>query len=115
MQKISGVDDYGYGLVLGKDAYNCYGLYVAGNGHYAVIERKNGITSNITPWKKHSIINTGNSRNVVLIINNDNITRFFINGTYVDEVNNLRHSGNFVGFSIDKNQKIAVDYLKIAQ
>ncbi len=115
IEKISGVDSYGYGLIFGKDSQNYYVFYIASNGHYAIAENINGITSPIIPWKKTSISNTGNSTNQLLVKKNGDITRFYINNKYVDEVSNLYYYGSTIGFVIERNQKIAIHYLTIAK
>jgi Caspase domain/Glucodextranase, domain B len=115
IKKISGVDNYGFGLVFGrKDTKNQFNFFISSDGNFKIkkIERDN--TSLIQDWKKSSYINKGNgATNILSIRKNNNTLNFYINNNFVASKEFMPFLGNRIGFIIYSKQKIAINYLKI--
>lgn len=114
IQKISGVNDYGFGLFLKDNNNNAIELSIAANGHYRTDKLRNGKYNTLKGWTKSSLVKTGNySTNKLKIKKVGNTFTFYINGSLVDTQTLYDVSGSRVGFVINKNQKISVDYVTL--
>ncbi len=116
IKKVSGTKKNMFGLQFGRmDNGNQYQFYISGNGYYQIRKFKNGMLTDIKSWTKSRAINKGNgSSNHLSLMKDGSQLKYYIN-------NKLVHTGDFepfvgrnIGFFVYKNQKIAVDYLKIS-
>jgi hypothetical protein len=76
------------------------------------------VIKNITyeKWNPNLAIKKGNGAwNSLKIEKKGKLMSFYINETKVDEIDYPKLYGNQFGFKINRNQKIAVDYLKVTQ
>jgi len=122
VEKISGVDNFGYGLIWGaKDVNNRYDFIIAGNGQYLIskfLVPKYEAINKYKSWIFSHLITKFNSRNKLTIQKVDNKMKFFINDKVVDEIPFQPFLGPFIGFIINSGEdtiKVAFDGLVITQ
>ncbi|MCF6213735.1 MAG: caspase family protein [Flavobacteriaceae bacterium] len=113
--KISGIQNNGFGIIWGrKGSGNTLEFDIASNGLYSVDRSDNSKRDNLIDWTSSSYVKKGNyAYNTLKIRKQNGVVKFYINGSYVNQVNNMKFLGNRIGFIIYDNQKIAIDYLKI--
>ncbi len=114
IDKISGVTNYGYGLIFGKKDDNEFRFSISSNGYYKVARRVNGKEQLMQKWTTTEHVNTGNSKsNVLKVKKENNYYKFYINGNYVYQTEFEDFYGDDMGYVVFNNQEIAVDYLRI--
>ena len=114
IKKVSGIDDNGYGIVWGvKDADNKLEVTLTGNGNYSITKWADGKYEDLVPWTVSSYINKWNgATNKIKIIKDGSYLKLFINDNYVNQVSATSFYGQKIGFTIYKDQKIEVNYIK---
>lgn len=114
IDKISGVTNYGYGLLFGKKGDNDFRFSISSNGYYKVARKVNNKEQVIKKWTTTSYVNTGNLKsNVLKVKKENNYYKFYINGNYVFQTEFEDFYGNDMGYVVFNNQEIAIDYLRI--
>ena len=115
IKKISGVNNYGYGLTWGrKDTNNQYIYTISGSGYYKIRKLKQGNSMLLQDWKKSNYINKGNNAtNVLTIRKNNNTLNFYINNNFVASKEFTPFYGNKLGFIIYANQKISINKINV--
>ncbi len=114
IDKISGVTNYGYGLIFGKQDDNQFRFSISSNGYYKVARLISGKEQLIKKWTTTSYVNTGNLKSNVLKVKKDNnYYKFYINGNYVFQTEFEDFFGDDMGYVVFNNQEIAIDYLRI--
>ena len=68
LDKISGVSNYGYGLIFGKKGDNDYRFYISSSGYYKVARMLNDKEQVIQKWTSTTYVNTGNLKSNILKI-----------------------------------------------
>lgn len=97
--KVSGVDNYGFGLVWGlKDSQNFFHFLITGNGHYLYGKCVNGTYNESVDWTPSDAINDYNARNKLTVRKSGSSVSIFINDTYVNTFPFESFFGNGVGF-----------------
>lgn len=116
IQKISGIQNNGFGIVWGrKDSDNQFDFYISANGYYKINKSAYGTRHKMVPWTKTSYINQGNgATNKLTIRKTGNIIKFYVNDNYLNQLTFESFFGNRIGFVVYKNQKIAIDYLRVS-
>jgi len=116
INKISGIQDYGYGLLFGyKDVDNMNAFLLSGNGYFKISGWNNTTESKHYAWTTSSYINQGNgSVNGLKIVKTGSDYKFYINDNYVATVSDINVPGTKVGYIIYKNQKVEIDNLYIS-
>ena len=118
VQKISGTDEYGYGLVWGaKDLNNFYVFLIWGNGSYSFQKFSNGTQTRIFE-AVGPMVNKFNSTNKLSLKKTDNSLEFFINDQRVDQSPFVPFLGNYIGciiFSGPHKIRVAFSDLIVAQ
>ena len=116
IEKISGVENNGYGIVWGaRDYRNMYLFQVSGNGHYMYGVSIEGKWKSIVNWTRTSKINKHNSSNKLAVLKRNSKIIFFINKEKVHETEFSGFLGNKVGFRLNGIQTIEVDYLTVTK
>lgn len=116
IRKVSGVDNYGYGIAWGlKDANNNYYFQISPNGYYKVTKIQNGRYTSIIKWKKSSYINKYRSTNKLGIKKLGNRIYFYINNRQVDSMGFQYFMGNKIGYRIDMRQAIEIKDLTVSK
>ena len=114
IDKISGVNNYGYGLMFGKNDTGEFRFYIASTGYFKVVRIVNDEEQLIQKWIKSSYVKTGNGKSNVLKVKKDNdYYKFYINGNFVFQTEFEPFYGNQIGYVVYNKQKIGVDYLRV--
>lgn len=114
LDKVSGVTNYGYGLIFGKKDNNEFRFSISSNGYFKVARKVDNKEQLIKKWTTTSYVNTGNLKsNVLKVKKENNYYKFYINGNYVFQTEFEDFYGNDMGYAVFNNQEIAVDYLRI--
>ncbi|MFY7670123.1 hypothetical protein ACOSP6_03450 [Tenacibaculum sp. MEBiC06402] len=114
IDKISGTTDYGYGLIFGKHELNDFRFYISSGGSFKVSKKINNKEEAIKDWTKSSYINTGNQKSNILTVKKiKGYYKFYINGTFVYQMDFQSFFGNDLGFVVYNNQEVAVDYIRV--
>ncbi|MCH3885144.1 caspase family protein [Tenacibaculum aquimarinum] len=114
IQKISGVQDYGYGMFIQKENKDRLELTITSNGYYQINQKKNGSFTTIHKWTKSEDIKKGNyAVNTLKIKKNGTIISFYVNNKLLISKSISEVYGNSAGYIINRNQKISIDYLRI--
>lgn len=114
LDKISGVSNYGYGLIFGKKGDNDYRFYISSSGYYKVARMLNDKEQVIQKWTSTTYVNTGNLKsNILKIKKEDGKYKFYINDNYIYQTEFESFYGNELGFVVYNNQEVAVDYLRV--
>lgn len=116
IDKVSGVQDYGFGLVWGRhNSDNEFEFNISANGYYRIVKFKNGEKSNLESWTTTDAINKWNgATNTLAIKKIGNYLSFYINNQFITEKPYEPFMGDMIGFVVFNQQKIAVHYLKVA-
>ncbi len=116
IEKISGVNNYGYGLVFGrKDNDNENQFIISSNGYYKIIAENNGETEEIKPWTISSyIIQSEGGKNKLEIIKTGNNLKYYINSSLVHTSTFKQFIGDRIGFTVHNKQKVGIDNLKVS-
>lgn len=110
--KISGIENNGYGIQWGrKGAGNNFGFTVSDNGFYSVYRSENSDRKDLIDWTTSAFIDK--KENTLTIRKEGTQIKFFINGNYVNQILNQPFLGNYLGFILYQNQKVAIDYIKV--
>ena len=114
LDKISGIDNYGYGLIFGKKDDNDFRFYISSSGYYKVARTINDKEQVIKKWTTTTEINSGNLKSNVLKVKKEGgYFKFYINDAYITQIDDEQFYGNELGFVVYNNQEIAVDYLRV--
>lgn len=114
LDKVSGVTNYGYGIIFGKKDNNEFRFSISSNGYFKVARKVDNKEQLIKKWTTTSYVNTGNLKsNVLKVKKENNYYKFYINGNYVFQTEFEDFYGNEMGYTVFNNQEIAVDYLRI--
>ncbi len=114
IDKISGVTNYAYGILWGKKDNNSFRFYISSAGYYKVVRKKKGDEEKIISWTKSSYINTGNgASNTLKIRKQGEKYKFYINNSYVNQMDFEPFHGDKIGYVVFNRQEIAIDYLTV--
>ena len=114
IKHISGVDDWGYGIVWGAYSWsNSYVFLISANGMYCIGGYRNENWSFLKKWTNSASINGSGVYNTLAIKKSADNLYFYINGTLVSRLKNQKFYGNRIGFVLFHNMTIQVDYLKV--
>lgn len=114
IDKINGVQNYGYGLIWGKDSTSEFIFYIASNGYYKITRKVNDVDQDIVKWTTSSSVLQGNGvSNVLKVRKEGNYYKFYINDTYITQLDYENFYGNKMGYIVYNKQQVAVDYLRV--
>lgn len=115
INKVSGVQNYGYGLIWGrKDSDNQYEFLISGNGYYKIMMRSSGSDTDLKKWTLTDVIYDGyGTDNKLTIVKKGNNIDFYINDNHVFSDQFRAFMGDKIGWVIYSKQKIGVDNLKV--
>jgi AAA+ superfamily predicted ATPase len=117
VEKISGVDNYGYGLVWGvENTSNFYDFLISGNGYYRIYQWIAGAYTAVVDWTRSDAIRTSNNLNLLELHLAGSELLFYINSLLVQRLPSqrvLKVAGRQTGFAVHDRVKIAVHSLVI--
>ena len=115
IKKISGVENYGFGLAWGRsDSNNQFNFLISSDGNFKIKKMEQGDSKLIQDWTESSFINKGNgSKNILSVRKNDKTLNFYINNNFITSKEFEPFYGDRLGFVVFANQKIAIDNLTV--
>jgi ribosomal protein L21E len=114
MNHVSGITNHGYGLVFGRDATGNFQYFqISADGHFQVGGLKNKQWRTVKNWTKSKHILTGNNTNTLQMEKRGDIVNFYINGYFVHKMNFQTFAGNYLGFIVNRKQKVGVSNLTV--
>jgi hypothetical protein len=110
-----GVENSGYGIKFGaSDWQNCYNINISANGYYRISKNVSGDYSEIVPWTKSSLLNTGSSEsNKIEVRVYSGYAEVYMNGSYLKRIDNFSSYGKNAGLEVYNNQTVYFDDLYI--
>ena len=118
LSHISGVANYGYGMVFAfKNSTNYYMFELSSQGYYKVLRNVDGNWVYVINWTVCNFLNTGdNVSNTIAIRKMGTACAFYINHRLVNSINNFDDTdAPYNGFVIENRQKIAIEAIRIFQ
>jgi len=109
-----GVDNIGYGIILGRDKGSYFIFDIAANGYYCFSKNVDWTFNKIIPWKECAIVEKW-STNRLMIKKIDMQLHFYVNGKYVDSIASEPFFGNYFGFKVSNNQTVAFKRFKFCR
>lgn len=114
MSQTAGSDDYAFGLLWGlMDTRNYFTFNITDDGYYRIDKEQHGESTTLVDWKKSSRINTNGIRNSLQLEKEGNKINFYINGSYVDQIEFESFFGDGVGFVIWNDQTIEIEHITV--
>lgn len=114
MSHTAGVDNKGFGLTWGiENGSNYFTFNITDNGYYRIGRMKEGEWHEYVDWTQSSRINTNGIRNSLQLEKEGDKIKFYINGSYVDQINYENIFADGVGFVIWGDQTIEIDHLTV--
>jgi len=111
---VSGVNDFGYGLVWGaKDTDNLYSFLISNDGRFSVTRVTEAAPTRLIPWATPNSINRLNGTNKLAIEKKGSELQFFINDTFAAKVPFESFFGDRVGFAVWNKQQVVFDDLLV--
>ena len=115
IQFLGGFDSHGYGLIWGaRDLENKYFFIVTSKGFFTIRKMEGGKLKDIKPWTANVYINQGNKENILKISKLGKNMLFYSNNELIYATDFRPFFGDEIGFTLARNMKIAVDYLKVS-
>lgn len=116
IQKVSGVDNYGYGLLFGrKDNDNQYIFAITSSGFYGIDNFDNGTNTTVKKWTATPHINKGdNAYNTLKVVKEEGFIKFYVNDRYLSLISYKDLKGTDIGYVVYNKQKIAVEDLEVS-
>jgi len=115
-EQISGVEDYGHGIIWGYKDWNNYNSFlITPNGYVNINITENGKYVELQEWKQNSAVKASGV-NKLLIERKEETINFYVNDVLVlaSKSKNFKCAGKYVGALLYKDKKIKIDYLKIS-
>lgn len=117
IKTIKSIPTFSFGLVWGRDNDgNHYEFTINKDGEYSLEKQENYQLTSLSyqRWIKSSAIKKGDGAvNELKVLRDGLEMSFYINDTKVQVLRFQKLFGNQIGFKVNRNQKIAVDYLKV--
>lgn len=113
IKAMDGREKSSFGFLFGaRDARDNYSFQVSENRYFSVKNYTRGIPSQLTGGKITDASALNGSLIRLRIVKEDTHIRFFINNVYAAEVSNLVFYGSKIGFIVEGQLHIAVDYTR---
>ena len=108
---VSGVNNFGYGLMWGAKDKNYNYFAISADGMFTVTRVTNAVSNRLVPWAIPNSINRFNATNKLTIEKKGNELHFFINDTFAGKTEFQPFLGDRLGFAVWNKQKIIFDDL----
>ena len=114
MAFVEGTESNGYGLCWGKgDNSNYFQFAISANGHVLYNYFHNNDYMKVSDWILSSAVKTGAQYNLLEIQKRGNTLHFKLNNQEVYTAPFLPFFGDELGFVVNKDMKIAVDFIRV--
>lgn len=117
VEKISGVDNYGYGLVWGvENTNNFFDFLITGTGYYRIYQWIAGASTAVVGWTLSDAIRPANNLNLLELQRSGSDLEFYVNSHLVQRLPRervLNITGKQTGFLFYDRIKVAVHSLVI--
>jgi hypothetical protein len=110
---VSGVTNFGYGLMWGAKDKNYNYFAVTADGMFSVGKVLEGVQNRLVPWSIPNSINRSNATNKLTIEKKGNELHFLINDTFAAKTEVLPTFGDRIGVLVWNKQRVAFDDLLI--
>lgn len=113
---LGGFDKHGYGMIWGaNDLENKYFFIVTSRGFYTIRKVDGGKVTDIKSWTSNAYIRQGNKVNTLTIKKMGKNLLFYANQELICAADFQPFFGDKIGFTLARNMKISVDYLKVIE
>ena len=114
MTFLDGTDNNAYGLCFGKgDNSNYFQFGISANGYFLFNYFLNNDYFKVSDWIASSAIKQGKQSNLLHIDKKGEMLHFKINNQEVYSCEFLSFFGDDLGFAVNRNMKIAVDFIRV--
>jgi len=116
IKKITAAKKNGYGIVFGfLDIENYFRFTINDKGSFKFYKKKDGKREKIIPWTESEYINQGiGTTNKLTIKKVGDEIKLYSNDNLIAIIPFQSFFGNMIGFYVQREQKIAIDYLRIS-
>ena len=117
MTKVSGVENYGYGLLWGlKDVSHYYLFSLSGNGYYRYVTFDGENVTTILDWTQSDVIRQGDgATNVITVKKVGEHLEFWVNEQLLADAEFEPFFGNQVGYIVYNVLEVSIDNLRVEQ
>lgn len=113
IDKISGALNEPYGLAFGGKGNSNLQFLLASSGYYKVSRQVKGKFEDIIKWTKNANVQYGNQKSNTLKVKKEgDYYKFYVNDKYVNEIDFEPFYGNELGIFFQKNQELAIDFIR---
>lgn len=98
-----------------KNAYNYHGFSLSGNGYFRIHSWVDSQFVSVKSWTKHNALKTSGEYNTVRIQAIGSTVYYYVNDSLLYKAPKPSLFGPKIGFNLEKNQKLSVDYVKAWQ
>ncbi len=115
--KVSGVENYGYGLLWGLDDVDHYYLLsLSGNGYYRYVKSDGEHSTSMIDWTQSDIILQGDgATNSITIKKIDERLEFWVNELLLADAEFEPFFGNQIGYIVYNALEVSIDNLRVEQ
>lgn len=115
--KVSGVENYGYGLLWGlEDVDHYYLLSLSGNGYYRYIKSDGEDSTSMIDWTQSDIILQGDgATNSIIIKKVGEQLEFWVNEQLLADAEFEPFFGNQIGYIVYNVLEVSIDNLRVEQ
>lgn len=115
IQKISGVENMAISFFYDyKDLTNYKEFAFSPTGYYRVAKSVNDVYTTQQAWTVSSAVKKGiYSTNILKVVKKGNTLKYYVNDTFLYEMDYDSFIGQKIGIRIYKNQRISVDYIRV--
>lgn len=112
--KISGVNDWSYGLIFGHNSLNYYTFAISGDGYFGLSKLLNRQFLALIPWTASNAIRRGNLfPNRLKVVCEGPLIKLYINDTFVRQGFDTSFSHEGIGFYANKDIHATFDNVKV--
>lgn len=117
MKQISGVDNYGYGLLWGMYSNNedYQTVLVASNKFLRLANYYSEKNHPYLDWHENESVKKMKKDNVIKVVRSANIVTYYINGIQVYKDGGYSYFGSKFGFYISNKMEVEIDYIKVTK
>jgi hypothetical protein len=111
--KVSGLPNFGYGLLWGVKDRSYYYFAISSDGQFTVTRVNEAVVSRLIPWATPNSINRFNATNKLTIDKKGSQINFFINDSFAGKIPFEPFFGARIGFALWNKQRIIFDDLLV--